>query len=257
MKGHFVKTKNSQTGSAHAIIIVILVLVLIGSLGFIFWQNFIQKKTETIAKNTTPSTSTSKSTSANKTTPTTEVALTEVAADNFTGTNLALKYPKTWQMTHESVGPTFDVIIERYKISSPDNKILINFWISNGGFGGTCEDVAGDELQYINKEALPSYSNAEYIEYYTPNGYFAGIRQNNMSIDITKIGDSACNLGPGGSVLPVKNSKNIENMALHLDIEFPEIGHKGASSVEKFKDIIKTNDYKTAKRIIHSIYIKE
>lgn len=36
------KTRN-QTGSAHVIIIVILVIVVLGAVGFMFWQNFINK----------------------------------------------------------------------------------------------------------------------------------------------------------------------------------------------------------------------
>lgn len=35
----------SQKGSAHAVIIVILVAALLGALGFIFWQNFMNKDT--------------------------------------------------------------------------------------------------------------------------------------------------------------------------------------------------------------------
>lgn len=34
----------SQKGSAHVVIIVILVVALLGVLGFVFWQNFIDKK---------------------------------------------------------------------------------------------------------------------------------------------------------------------------------------------------------------------
>lgn len=34
----------SQKGSAHAIIIIVLVLALLGTLGFVFWQNFIYKE---------------------------------------------------------------------------------------------------------------------------------------------------------------------------------------------------------------------
>lgn len=49
-------TKNSQTqtGSAHSIIIIILVLALLGTLGFIFWQNFVQTPmaTTTVADDT-------------------------------------------------------------------------------------------------------------------------------------------------------------------------------------------------------------
>jgi len=41
------KNKNNQTGSAHLIIIITLVIALLGSLGFVFWQNFVQDKTDT------------------------------------------------------------------------------------------------------------------------------------------------------------------------------------------------------------------
>lgn len=36
-----------QSGSAHVIIVIILVVALIGALGFIFWQNFVAKKADT------------------------------------------------------------------------------------------------------------------------------------------------------------------------------------------------------------------
>ena len=63
------KHKN-QSGSAHAIIIIILIAAIIGLLGFVFWQNFIQKKdtvapaksAATTTTTTTPTTTTPKST---------------------------------------------------------------------------------------------------------------------------------------------------------------------------------------------------
>lgn len=36
-----VKNSSPQTGSAHVIIIVVLIVALVGTLGFVFWQNFI------------------------------------------------------------------------------------------------------------------------------------------------------------------------------------------------------------------------
>jgi len=50
-----VKTSQKQSGSAHAVIIVILVLAVLGLLGFVFWQNFINKKTVTQTTNQTQS----------------------------------------------------------------------------------------------------------------------------------------------------------------------------------------------------------
>jgi len=38
-----IKNSQKQTGSAHVVIIIILILALLGTLGFIFWQNYINK----------------------------------------------------------------------------------------------------------------------------------------------------------------------------------------------------------------------
>lgn len=48
--------RNPQKGSAHVIIIVILALSLVGTLGFVFWQNFLKKDTASDAPQTTIST---------------------------------------------------------------------------------------------------------------------------------------------------------------------------------------------------------
>ena len=40
------KSRN-QTGSAHIVIIIILVVALVGALGFVFWQNFLNKPSST------------------------------------------------------------------------------------------------------------------------------------------------------------------------------------------------------------------
>lgn len=45
------KTSKSQSGSAHLIIIIILVVALLGALGFVFWQNFVNK-TDVVSGNT-------------------------------------------------------------------------------------------------------------------------------------------------------------------------------------------------------------
>jgi len=38
-----IKNSQNQTGSAHVVVVVILVAAVIGLLGFVFWQNFISK----------------------------------------------------------------------------------------------------------------------------------------------------------------------------------------------------------------------
>ena len=39
---------NKQSGSAHVVVVTILVLALLGALGFIFWQNFLSKKEDSL-----------------------------------------------------------------------------------------------------------------------------------------------------------------------------------------------------------------
>lgn len=48
--------RNPQRGGAHVIIIAILALALVGTLGFVFWQNFLKKDTASDASQTTAST---------------------------------------------------------------------------------------------------------------------------------------------------------------------------------------------------------
>ena len=38
--------KSQQSGFAHAVVIIGLIVLLLGALGFIFWQNFISDKSE-------------------------------------------------------------------------------------------------------------------------------------------------------------------------------------------------------------------
>lgn len=46
-----IKTSSKQKGNAHVIIIVVLVIALLGILGFVFWQNFINKESTDAATN--------------------------------------------------------------------------------------------------------------------------------------------------------------------------------------------------------------
>ncbi|MFZ1301166.1 MAG: hypothetical protein WAQ27_01125 [Candidatus Microsaccharimonas sp.] len=46
----------NQSGSAHVVVIVVLIIAIIGALGFIFWQNFVQKDPVANTTQTTEST---------------------------------------------------------------------------------------------------------------------------------------------------------------------------------------------------------
>jgi len=87
-----VKRLNNQTGSAHVIVIIVLVLTVLGLLGFVFWQNFIQKK------------DTAATTNVSTTTKTTTTTATTVDAYSGWGTytnstyGFTLRYPSDWTL---------------------------------------------------------------------------------------------------------------------------------------------------------------
>ena len=90
-----------QAGSAHVIITVVLVAALIGALGFIFWQNFVSKKS---VASTAPAASTA-----------TGGSTQSAATDKYSGwktytdstVGFSFRYPADWQQTTTSTGVAF------------------------------------------------------------------------------------------------------------------------------------------------------
>lgn len=114
--------KKRQSGSAHLVITVILVVSLLGALGFIYWQNFINKKDQAV----TPSTSQSTTTPTNPTTPTTPA--TPVASGDLTisqwGVTMPAKGIIVTGMSGSNASVTTQAIIdEAKKINCSDSGI--------------------------------------------------------------------------------------------------------------------------------------
>lgn len=250
------KNKKSQSGSAHAIIVIILVIALLGSLGFIFWQNFVQSK-NTPDQNKNNQTINKSTENSAKTNVSNEIALTESITDNTVGTGLTLKYPSNWLLSDFKSYNQDGLRSEQYNITSPSGDIKIHYLLGNGGVGGTCEKLSGDEIIQINAEEMPTYPDARFVTYYGKDYYAAVVQPNTASVKSVKVGDSGCDFGISGILSPIKNNYSINNVSLSLTIELPKIGYKGASSVEKFKELIKTDDFKTAKSIVESLYVKQ
>jgi len=88
-----IKNSLRQTGSAHVVIIIILVVAVLGLLGFVFWQNFIMKtpaeKAEVVA------TSTNEDVVAEN--PYKDWGTYESVRDGY-----SIKYPKDWTVIKET-----------------------------------------------------------------------------------------------------------------------------------------------------------
>lgn len=126
--------KQSQSGSIHLIIVIVLVVTLIGALGFIFWQNFMQPKTSDTNSSTTASTAT----------------VSDITYKKYTTTgkySVSFNYPSAWTIvnTNNSDAPYYGRVEE---IKNTEGKKVAEFGVvSAWGVGGTCD---GDSLTSYN-----------------------------------------------------------------------------------------------------------
>jgi len=123
-------SKNKSTGSAHVIIIVCLVVALLGTLGMVFYQNFIQKK----STNTTTQISQTASTSSSGTT---------VSLGQFTSHKYLIRftYPIAWsvnELVREDQSDWYSSVV-----TIKDDKGVTVAQLGTGGqFGGACDPAA-------------------------------------------------------------------------------------------------------------------
>lgn len=99
---------NKQKGSAHVIAIVVLVIALLGALGFIFWQNFINK----------PAAKTEVKQSSKSTADTTKSTPVKTNNAKFDSDELTFEYPKTsWNELHGLPDAVAEIQSDDYKHS--------------------------------------------------------------------------------------------------------------------------------------------
>lgn len=153
-------------GSAHVIIVSILVVALIGALGFIFWQNFIVKKDSSNTSSTSNSQTAHTETETEKSVASKTLSMTDVFSNG-----LSLNYPENWNVVHEPVQgtnpPTDDSsTIDAYTFTSPDNSIRLKLsQASGGGIGGVCVPEEETSLLLYGYEASNVWMGHTYAEW--------------------------------------------------------------------------------------------
>jgi len=90
-----IKNSLRQKGSTHVVIIIILVFVLLGALGFIFWQNFINKE---------PSQSNPESNTSTNTPVEIKDSYEGWKSYESNRDEYSIKYPSNWFLTTETEG---------------------------------------------------------------------------------------------------------------------------------------------------------
>lgn len=108
-----VKNTLKQVGSAHVVIVIILVGVLVGALGFVFWQSFI-KTTQTV-------TSSTQTESAKDASPKAEELSESYVLPKE---NLSFRYPKTWELRTLYTNKDSSIGENRALLISPNNFAL-------------------------------------------------------------------------------------------------------------------------------------
>jgi hypothetical protein len=186
-----------------------------------------------------------------------EDGLTEIAVDDSVGTGLAIRYPKAWGVSAESV--QYDN--SNIKITSPDGKVIVYFYISINQPGIlSCPEGSNYIVAQSTSDPILNYSDAQWVSLILNDedaglyGYFSGVIgvQNKISI-----GDS-CGVAMKNTNISVntKNQKyNNKKGDLFLGIRLDNV--YDASSVADIDNIMTTDNFAMAKRIVRSLYKKD
>jgi|GEM_PF-4700588 len=169
-----------QSGSAHVVIVIILVVALIGALGFMFWQNFTQKGP--VATNTKVVQS---DTSKNET----EELKEELKTYKNASLGYSFQYSGDWELVM-SVPAKYETDYEKnqpYKIpfgecSGPflvnkqdDRQVIILDVSRNSGEGGFCYSYGSfmDDNKWSGQDSWDGSYFVRGLTDKTSNGYYA------------------------------------------------------------------------------------
>ena len=256
------KSNKPQQGSAHLIVIIILVIALLGALGFVFWQNFIQQPNQ-IAKS-------------NELTEIVAIdpkliELSEIATDVTTNSGLAIKYPKTWILSNSTI-PINHFSRDKTTITSPDGSVTVVYDVELiGGRGGVCK-VSEDgqkltQLVQLDADVITGYPDARFVAYVDHNTltdvykYSIGVQGVGGYGDHIKVGDvtddcdSFGSISSSPSIVIIKNPDDMLQPNVTLNIELNNV-QNGVSSLTDINNAMKTDNFLIAKRIVQSLYVK-
>jgi len=144
-----------QFGFAHLIIITaILAIGLVGTLGFLYYQNFIVKKADETSK--TPTDSNKKDSEDTGTTVAT--VYNTYTTDKY---NISFKYPSSWSIDEKKYGDD-SFYVRNVEIKNAEGEVVTNFAVGMQ-LGGTCEIGSNYTVIDSTETKFQSYS-------YTNNG---------------------------------------------------------------------------------------
>jgi hypothetical protein len=242
------KRASNQRGDAHVVIMIVLIVALIGALGFVFYQNFIMKKPMTDSTTQTDSA---------------PVETSETARFAFNDSIYAVDYPKDWSK-EELATPSEQ---KGYTLVSPDKSIKLHFEVSSGGVGGACDPNSPLRLRFYNVSTHAvtklGKTSAYIVEAMTDAegggyNYKVGLTEEGGETHAT-IGDSHCTVayvGLASRMITNNQTGAIEQPTVFARAEFPKLVDSKTGKLKEMqplKDKLAGEEYKTAAKILESV----
>lgn len=242
-------SRRSQMGSAHIIIIAVLVVALVATLGVVFYQNVINRDDGGVQSGEVKSDQTSS-------TVTSQVA--------FASSIYEIDHPSNWAATASNIkgdyanGGKIDVL-------NKDGTVRVQFEVSDKARKGTCNSGDDFSLGYYNVHTTPVKNLASTTLYVVEALTDAEGGGYNYKIGLTPegggthaaVGASSCTVQHVGEVsdVVIDKSRKPVQPTITATIDFPLLLAKGETKVKAMqpvKDLIATTDYTSAVKIIES-----
>lgn len=279
------KNRRFISGFAHAIVIVVAVFALVTSIGYVIWQRYSSTKSSNSSSATKKSNSSSKTADTNNSSEnsstdddttsysdSTKTITTDdpgTASDVTFGTGMAIKYPTGWKLKHtvyKSVSTTADEtstqMDDKSIVSSPDGNVEVILDVNNLQLGMGTGDF---NVALIEADTISSYSGVRFVNFAyrsidadsSEDYYFQiGVQNDTAAIRSVKVGDSI-----GTANYDFMSGMWISGKGgdLHRSVSISFKGYENGtlSSLDKLTELTSTNNYKTAKQIVQSLYVKE
>jgi len=248
-----------QNGSATVIIIIVLVIALLGVLGYVFLGKFSQAS---------QSGSDSKTVEPTKTTAPNEKFET-ASFDKSFGIDMHFKYPKTWKIEKDHSGAfpvsANDSSIESFTLISPDKEYSVVYRLgAGGGIGGTCDDESAATIVAADSKDVDGWSGVKYVLAVTKTQSGKYVSKASLvsasTVQNLKIGGSACEFGLGVTAVPSMDlGLTLLDASVHGSKDMNIVygtSNQGEKSESDARQLFSGSSYDEAKAILLSTTLK-
>ena len=242
------KRLKTHGSSASVIIIAILFLALMASLGVVFYQNFVQKKSDTKQDQTTSNTD-------GKT-------VTKAARVAFNNMIYAMDYPENGWDSVATPGSQASSLT----LTNKTGDVAVSLILSRAGESLPC-NVSDEQIEYYNVSPATAQSLVgtplylvEAIYDHHDGGYDYTIGLTPDSGDThSSVGASTCDVAHVGTVaVTAYDGSVLRQPAVYARILLPKFdslskdGKAAAPDMQTIKNLMNSDDYKAAVKILES-----